>query len=287
MYFCVCWAFFRKKAIIKLIMFDFLHNFLPSPVFFEWGVLTIRYYGLFIVLGAVLAILVALDLAKKRRLKNDDVIDLALWLILFGIIGARFYEVLILEPNYFFSNPQEIFKIWRGGLAIHGAIIFGLLTIFVWCYYKKQKFWHWVDLVAVVLPLGQALGRFGNYFNQEVFGKPTDLPWGIPIELSNRPDGWQQYQYFHPTFLYESVANFLLFFILWRLYKKQKLNAGQYGACYLFGYGLIRFFLEFIRLESTAMIGDYRWPQIFSIFLMIIGLIIFSYNKKTPTVMPE
>ena len=261
---------------------NFLHNFTPQPVALALGAVTVRWYGLFIVAGVILALMAAKQLAKNKQISFDDIIDLTFWLVLFGVIGARLYEVLILEPRYFFSNPAEVIKIWHGGLAIHGAIIAGLITLIVWCRQKKQDFWLVADLTATVLPLAQTLGRFGNYFNQEVFGWPTSLPWGIPIELANRPPEFVTEQYFHPAFLYESVLNLSLFIILFVLFKKQWLKSGQYLALYLLGYGLIRFLMEFVRLDQTAVIGGFRWPQIFSLLLIGVGLMIFYQKRKTP-----
>jgi phosphatidylglycerol:prolipoprotein diacylglycerol transferase len=260
-------------------MFNLLHNFSPNPILMQLGPISIRYYGLIIVLVLGLAIWLAFKLAKGK-ISADDTIDLAFWLALSGIIGARLYEVLILESGYFWSHPAEIIKIWHGGLAIHGAIIGGIIALVVWCYKKKQDFWFLADLAAVVLPLAQAIGRWGNYFNQEVFGRPTDLPWGIAIDLANRPLEFTGEKYFHPTFLYESILNLILFFILLFLYKKQRLKSGQYLGVYLIGYGVIRFLMEFIRIDQTALFFGFRWPQIFSLIVIFVGLMIIWRKKK-------
>lgn len=278
-------------------MLNFLHTFTPTPIIFQLGPLTFRYYGLIIASAILVAILVALKIIKSKEKPTDDLWDLAFWLVLAGIIGARAYEVLILAPGYFFANPAEIIKIWQGGLAIHGAIIAGIATLIIWCRYKKQSFWLWADVGAIVLPLAQAIGRWGNYFNQEVFGLPTNLPWGIPIELVNRPAQFINNQYFHPTFLYESVLNLILFVVLFGAYRissKKEMGSfirhggfrmtildGQYLGVYLIGYGLIRFLMEFIRIDQTALLFGFRWPQIFSLILILIGVVII-YKKKTP-----
>lgn len=263
-----------------MFIFDFLHNFIPSPIFLEIGPITFRYYGLIIVL-AISAVIFLSARLTKNKLSTDDLIDLVFWLVLSGLIGARLYEVLILESGYFFANPLEIIKIWHGGLAIHGAIIGGVVALIVWCRNKKQDFWQLVDVSAVVLPLAQAIGRWGNYFNQEVFGRPTNLSWGIPIDPANRPLEFINEKYFQPTFLYESILNLCLFLLLFFLYKKQKLKSGQYLSVYLIGYGLIRFLMEFIRIDQTAMIGNFRWPQVFSLVIIIFGLMLFR-KKRTP-----
>ncbi len=273
-------------------MIYFLHNFLPSPIFWQFGPLVIRYYGIIISLAIVAAVLLAIRLKPRHGFSTDDLLDLVFYVIIFGVIGARAYEVVILEPRYFFSHPAEMLMIWHGGLAIHGAIIGGLLTLAVWCRLKRQNFWRWTDLAAVVLPLAQAIGRWGNYFNQEVFGRPTSLAWGIPIEVANRPLQYVNQSYFHPTFLYESVLDLLLFVILFSIYRasskknmgsfmlfRMTFGSGQYLGLYLVGYGLIRFLLEFMRSDQTAMLLGHRWPQIFSLLLIIVGLIIFNRHK--------
>ena len=169
-------------------MFNFLHTFRPSPILISLGPINIYWYGVFIVLGVLFAIAVAIYLAKSSNLKPETILDLAVWLIIGGVIGARLYDAA-LEWSYFSAHPLDIFKVWQGGLAIHGAIIGGLLAL--WFYVKKYQhnFWQLAAIIATSLPLAQAIGRWGNYFNQELFGNPTNLTWGIPIDLAHRP--WQ------------------------------------------------------------------------------------------------
>ncbi len=262
-------------------MFNFLHNFTPQPVFFEIGFFSVRYYGLFILLSLIVSILLSLKLAKKNNFTSDEVFDLAFWAILSGIIGARLYFVFILEFFHFLSNPIDIIKIWQGGLAIHGAIIGGVLGLYFWSKKNKKNFWQLTDIVSIILPLAQAIGRFGNYFNQELFGKPTDLPWGIAIEVVNRPFDFLDKTHFHPTFLYESILNLFLFCLLFLLYQKNKLKGGQYIGVYLIGYGVIRFLMEIIRVDQTILIFNFKLPQIISLILIAIGLmVIYKKNKK-------
>jgi len=261
---------------------EWFHNYLPQPILWQFGFITIRWYGLMVASGLFLAILIVAKLAKKRGKNPDDVYSLALWLAIFGVIGARLYDVFIIDLNYFFYHPQDIIKIWQGGLAIHGAIIGGAITLIVWCKNKKEKFLDWLDLAAYGLPIGQAIGRFGNFFNQELFGWPTDWPWGIHIAINNRPEKFIDYSYFQPAFLYESILNLSLFLLLFFLIRKKTRPAGFLVAVYLTGYGLIRFVMEFIRIDETAMIGDFRWPQIFSLIVCVGGLgwLYFLTRKK-------
>lgn len=248
-----------------------LHYFQPNPVFFQIGNISIHYYGLIIVLAIFLGLWITTSLAEKRNLKPDDIFDLFFWTVIFGILGARLYQVFILNWDYYQNNLWDIFKIWQGGLAIHGAIIFGLITLLIWSR-KKKNFLRILDIGAPALALGQALGRWGNYFNQELFGRPVS--WGIPVDLENRLQGFENYEFFHPAFLYESILDFILFLILFFLAKKGA-RTGIPTLVYFLGYGLIRFFLEFIRIDPTLLVFGFRLPQIVSLILIISSLILF------------
>lgn len=279
-------------------MLNFLHNFEPSSVMISWGFLKIYWYGFFIVLGMFLAFSLSLFLAKKYRIKKDTIIDLAFYLIIFGIIGARIYDIF-LEWRYYIKNPIDAFKIWQGGLAIHGAILAGLITL--WFFVKRVKidsfknFNQWTKffkLTAIItsgLALAQAIGRWGNYFNQELFGRPTDLPWGIYISPGNRPFTYLNNSFFHPTFLYESLGNFIIFLILISIHlliiKKNKVNFKNdflITSLYLFLYSILRFSLEFIRIDFAPEIFGLRFPQFVSIIIVIVIIISFPkvYFKK-------
>ncbi len=266
---------------------NFLHNFNPQPILFELGPLTFHWYGLMIAIGLMSAIFVSTYLAKSRGRHSDDIYSLVLWLIVGGIIGARLYDFVIIEFDYFIQYPFDIFKIWQGGLAIHGAIIGGIIALIIWCKKNKQRILDWIDLIIVGLPLGQAIGRWGNYFNQELFGGPTNLPWGIPIDIKFRPIQYLNSTYFHPTFLYESMLNFVLFLFLFLLIRKNKLPPGSITSFYIIGYGLIRFMMEFVRIDKTLMIFGWRLPQLVSLIMFIIGLImlfiLFKKNTKQNT----
>src|SRR3989344_5032392 len=215
-------------------MINFLHNFLPEPILFQFGFIRVYWYGALMVLAILVGLTLALKLAKIKKIVSDEVYNLGFYLIIFSLLGARIYSVFLDLPFYL-KNPYEIIAVWHGGLAIHGAIIGGVLTLLIYSWRKKQSFWSWVDLFAVVLPLGQAIGRWGNYFNQELFGLPTNLPWGIPIALQNRPAQYLSSTYFHPTFLYESILNLINFSILLFLFYKLK------AISYKFQNGIIFF----------------------------------------------
>ncbi len=262
-------------------MFHILHSWQPPSIIFNFGPITLYWYGLIIALAILLAYLLVIKLSKYFLIKKCILNDLFLSLIIWAVIGSRLYEVF-LEWNYYFKNPSSILKIWEGGLAIHGAIIAGLIVIYFYSKKRKLSFWRLTGLIAPGLALGQAIGRFGNWFNQELYGLPTNLPWGIPISIENRVSSFVNYQYFHPTFLYESLGNILIFIILITIIFrfKNKINIDYLGkintAIYLFLYSILRFFIEFIRLDATPDLFGLRWPQIFSLLVIVIIVIILK-----------
>lgn len=263
-------------------MIIFLHTFQPSPILSSIGPVNIYWYGFFVCLAVLSSLMAAVILIRKTDIKPEAIIDLTVWLVVGGLIGARLYDAG-LEYAYFANHPLDILKIWQGGLAIHGALIGGCLAL--WLYAKKygHNFWRLAALTATVLPLGQAIGRWGNYFNQELFGYPTALPWGIPIDFLHRPWLYLDYTYFHPTFLYESLGNLLIFIILVfcqiRIIKKNKTDKSVYQlllAVYFSLYSLLRFFLEFVRVDNTPAIFNLRFPQIISLAIILACLSYFA-----------
>ncbi|MEK7203334.1 MAG: prolipoprotein diacylglyceryl transferase [Patescibacteria group bacterium] len=276
-------------------MINFFHTFHPTPILASFGCVVIHYYGLFIMLGFLAAMAVILVLAKHQRIKQELIIDLAFWLLIFGIVGARLYHVF-LELPFYIEQPLNIFKIWNGGLAIHGVIIAGALVVYWFSKKHRLNFWQLTTITVIGLPLAQAIGRWGNYFNQELFGWPTNLPWGIPIDQINRPWQYLNYNYFHPAFLYESIGDLIIFAILIVLYlflfKKQqsslqetlprleKLTATNCNMCvisYAIMYSTLRFFMEFIRIDTTLMIFNLRFPQLISLLIFLMAIIYLTY----------
>lgn len=252
-----------------------LHSFIPDPIFLDLGPIKIYWYGFFIVLGILAALTITIKLAAFYNIKKETIIDLTFYALIAGIIGARVYDVL-LEYKYYFHNPLDIFKIWNGGLAIHGAIIGG--TLAVWLYVRKNKlnFWQIGALAVPGLALAQAIGRWGNYFNQELYGKPSVLPWSIPIELEHRLVDYSSYNYFHPTFLYESIGSLFIFFVLIYLHYstiKQKLNFQFLVFFYLILYSSLRFSIEFLRIDPTLIFFGFRFPQLVSIIIIAFSII--------------
>jgi len=291
-------------------MFNWLHNYSPQPVLIDWGIIRVYWYGLLISLAAALCLAILFKLNKSSTfqqglsahqflVRDGKVLDkqkkemqshlgnLFFYLIIFGLIGGRLWHVVFYNFSYFLENPLAVFKIWQGGLAISGAIIAGIITVYAYCRKHCLPFWHYADLLALVLPLGQAIGRLGNYFNQELFGAPCNFSWCIPIEAANRLPEYLQDQYFHPVFLYEALLNLLLFAILWLIFKRGRLlkAQGQEGILtfvYLLGYSLIRFFMEFLRLDvaNTWLLG-LKWTQWLVLGVMIIALLgIFKMKHR-------
>ena len=185
-----------------MFLINFLHSYRPQPIFIRLGFWNIHWYGLLIALAIFLGLILIIKIAPKYKPHLQNII---FNIIIFGFIGARIYYIFNELPHYL-ANPLEVFKIWEGGLGIYGAVIGGGLALFLYARNQKLSFLFLTDLIAPVLILGQALGRWGNYFNQEIFGKPTNLPWGIPIDVANRPLKFLNFQYFHPCFFYEFIS---------------------------------------------------------------------------------
>jgi phosphatidylglycerol:prolipoprotein diacylglycerol transferase len=265
-------------------MINFLHNYTPSPVLINFGLVEVYWYGLIMVVSMALAMMLAARLAKFFDIKTDDLYDLAFWLIIWGLVGARLYHIG-LDWSYYSQYPEEMPKIWHGGLAIHGAVLAGLAVTLWWSRVKKWSFWRLAGVLAPALALGQALGRWGNYFNQELFGKPTNLPWGIMIEVGRRPLGYEEFSYFQPTFLYESIASLALAGALIYLIKnseqvaRERLGQRVLGI-YLIVFGLYRGLVEFIKIDLTPVAWGLRWPQWMSLILIVFGGII-CYKSVT------
>jgi phosphatidylglycerol:prolipoprotein diacylglycerol transferase len=242
----------------------------------EWGLLGFKLYGLLLGLGIVLAGGLSLYQAKRWEISEAEVWSAAVWVLSGGILGARLYHVLDWW-QYYSARPVEVLALWKGGMGIYGAIIGGLIGLGLYCWKNKKKFLIWADLVSLGLPLGQAIGRWGNYFNQELYGRPTGLPWGIYIKPENRLLSVMRFERFQPLFLYESLWSLLVFYLLMRLAKK-KPKPGKLFFSYLGLYGWGRFWLEFLRLESWQ-IGGVNVAQAISLLLVGLSLVWWLRNK--------
>lgn len=260
-------------------MFEFLHTFHPSPILLTAGTLTIRWYGLFLAVGTLVAYFVALRLVKKAGLSEERFATLFSATVIVGFIGARLYHVLN-EPTYYWHHLSEIPAVWHGGLAIHGGIIVGGLTIWRFCRKWNVSFWKIADAVVPALALGQAIGRWGNYFNQELYGGPTSLPWGIPIDPVLRQPGYEQFSYFHPTFLYEFLWDAGTMTVLLLLHKRNVPRKGIIAAVYLVLYALGRISTELLRIDNVPHILGVRLPLLVSIIIGLAGLVLLWYATR-------
>jgi len=261
------------------IFFDFLHNFRPQPIILRLGFLNIHWYSSLIVLAMVLGLILVFRLATRRGMEREKLENLIFYLIIISFVGARLYHIFSEFP-YYLKNPLAVFKVWEGGLGIYGAIVAGLLFLLWFCRKYKMDFFSLVDILAPALILGQAIGRWGNYFNQEVFGLPTDLPWGIFIDVGRRPAEFFSYSHFHPTFLYESVWNLFVFLLLLLIIKK-RFPAGKVFASYLISYSFGRFCLEFLRTDSQPTLFGLRLAQIVSILMFVAGWVMLIKKRKS------
>ncbi|MDF2546902.1 MAG: prolipoprotein diacylglyceryl transferase [Anaerosolibacter sp.] len=238
-----------------------------DPVAFELFGLSIRWYGILISLGIVLATLLAIHRAKKENVSEERILDLVLIAVPIAIVGARLYYV-IFNWSYYQGDFLRMINIREGGLAIHGGVIAGVAVGYFFCKRHKIDFWKMADIVAPSIILGQAIGRWGNFINREAHGGPTDLPWGIMV------DGIKV----HPTFLYESLWNFMVCgFLLW--YDKRKKFQGELLFLYGILYSVARFFIEGLRTDSL-MIGPFRTAQLVSLITIVVfGFILFAKRK--------
>jgi len=253
--------------------------------------LTIHAYALCILVGIIAAIWLTSYRLTKRGGEPGIVLDVALWAVLFGIVGARIFHVLTHPDDYFGAGKEfvKVFFIWEGGLAIFGALLFGALGVWVGCYFAKLRFFSFADALIPGLLLAQAFGRLGNYFNHELFGQPTDLPWGLEIESTNQafPLGLPEGTLFHPTFAYEMIWNLAGIVVLLLIERKMRLRWGKMLGLYLIWYGVGRSVFETIRLDPSEVFLGIRtnvWAAFAAVLLGIIILVVQS--RRHPGVEP-
>lgn len=251
----------------------FLHTFNPQPILGHIGSLTVHWYGLFLSIGALAGFLVFRWLGKRHGLKAADLEMMYFWMVLAGIVCARLYHV-VNEWRYYLDQPAEIISLWNGGLAIHGAVLGGLMVIIFYARRLRVSAWQLTDIAVPALAIGQAIGRWGNYFNQELFGRPTDLPWGIPIEPLNRPIEYLESAFFHPTFLYESLGALAVFIILIFMHRRflgrpQPGAAGIITLTYFVTEPVIRAFTEWLRVDRVPLIAGVRLPLLVSVLIAV------------------
>lgn len=231
----------------------------------------IMWYAILIVTGIVCGLKVAEINSKFRGIEKEKISDMLFFVLPVSIVGARTYYVIFEWENYK-GNFLSMINIREGGLAIHGAVIAAVLVVYFFTKYNKIDFRDMVDICSPGLILGQAIGRWGNFINQEAHGGETTLPWGIIIEGKK----------YHPTFLYESIGNLMIFLFLMIYLRKYQKKKGEIFLLYLILYGILRFFVEGLRTDSLMFFG-LRIAQLVSLSSVVIGLIIFIYNRKIGT----
>lgn len=260
----------------------------PGPILWEIGPVVVRWYGLLIASAVLIGVNLSQYLAKRRGVDPDLLGDLTIWLVFGAIPFARLYYVLFEWRQYKNQPFSSVFAIWNGGIAIHGAIIGGTIAALIFARINKASFWQLIDLIMPSLILGQAIGRWGNFFNSEAFGRPTNVPWKVFIPLGSRPLDYVSYSYFHPTFLYESIWNLgvfalLLWLFFWGLKNADRLKVGTLSFIYLIAYSIGRFWIEGLRTDSL-MFGPLRIAQFISLGAITIGIIglFWLYFLKLP-----
>ena len=266
-----------------------MEQLIPSPSLssFSVGPLTIHFYAFCIITGIAAAIWIGRKRYANLGGNPDDVSEVAIWAVPFGIIGGRIYHVITSPAQYFGANgnPVDALRIWEGGLGIWGAISLGAVGAYL--YFRTHKttlnFRQLLDSLAPGVVVAQAIGRIGNYFNQEVFGKPTELPWGLEIDPVNRPDGFESYATFHPTFLYELLWCLVVAVLLIKLpgfLKQITSKQGDIFALYILGYTVGRVWIESLRIDEANLILGLRLNIWVSLIVLLTASAYLIASKR-------
>jgi prolipoprotein diacylglyceryl transferase len=245
------------------------------PILFQIGSITVRYYGLMYVIAITVGFfLLSREVRRKKlALSTDNLLDLLLWTVPVAIIGARLYYV-VFHWNYYGTHPLDIFKLWQGGLAIHGGVLAGILVVYLFSRLKKVQFWALTDALAPSLILGQAIGRIGNFTNGDAFGLPTTLPWGIRFPAGSPAGMAFPGQATHPSMIYEMLLNLAIFAFLWSI-RKKRFRDGFSTAMYFILYAVARSIVSFTRADSLWL-GPIRAAHAISIaFVILFGVMIW------------
>ncbi len=265
-------------------------------------IVTIHWYALIIMTGVIVATIMSIRRTRKYGQNPDQVWDILTWVVIAGIIGARIWHILTPSPalvaqgittEYYLTHPLEAIQIWKGGLGIAGAVAGGALALFIYARAKKLSFLTWTDIVAPGLILAQAIGRWGNFVNQELYGAPTTLPWGIYIDPAHRLPGFENYAYYQPTFFYESVLDVGVMFLLFWVEKRywNRLKTGDVFLVYLIGYPVVRIFMEMLRLDSSTVFGLNANQALMIVVAVLAAATLFVRHRFFPNagvrVIPE
>jgi prolipoprotein diacylglyceryl transferase len=265
------------------------HLSIPSPPSSSFTVLgfDIHYYALFILAGIVAALIIGVRRMKLRGGEGGLILDIAIWAVPFGIVGGRIFHVLTHTGDYFGDGKdlRKVLYIWEGGLAIFGAIIFGLIGAAIGARFAGVRLTSFLDIIVPGVILAQGIGRWGNYFNQELFGLPTTLPWGLQIDSSNVaiPQGMPLGTVYLPTFAYEFLWDIAGFALLILLDRKFELRWGKLFAVYLVYYSIGRFWIEGLRMDPSDYYFGLRTNQWSAVFAALIGLGVFLYQRRNHT----
>ncbi|CCI87315.1 prolipoprotein diacylglyceryl transferase [Lactobacillus gigeriorum] len=252
-----------------------------SPIAFQLGSLSVKWYGVIMAVAIILATTMAISEGKKRQIISDDFIDLLLWAVPLGYVGARIYYV-VFEWGYYSQHPDQIIAIWQGGIAIYGGLLAGLVVLLVFCYRRMLPPFLMLDIIAPGVMAAQILGRWGNFMNQEAHGGVTSLAFLQSLHLPKFIID-QMYingHYYQPTFLYESVLNLLgLILILSLRHRKGLFKQGEVFLFYVIWYAVVRFFVEGLRTDSLYIGGFIRVSQALSLVLFFAGIGILIYRR--------
>jgi len=245
-----------------------------NPILLNLGPLEIRWYGVIFAVMFLIGIYFAVYLAKSRNIKKEIILDFMPYLILSSLIMARIFHVFVYNLDFYMQNPSLIPAIWKGGISFHGALLGGIIAAFIYCRKKKIKFYDLADIFSIPLALGVTFGRVGNLINQELYGKITNLPWGI--QFSNI-EGKR-----HPSQIYEAITHAITFSFLLYFYKLKSLPKGFIFWFFITLYSFFRFITEFFRDQQTTFL-NLSTAQLFSIFFFVIGIIFVAklLNKTT------
>jgi phosphatidylglycerol:prolipoprotein diacylglycerol transferase len=278
---------YATRRILLLIVGVLLCVFFIAKIFsgqwilqpsFNVGPISIRFYGLCVAAGVLAGWVLAKKRAASHGIPEEKVDDIIFWLVVGGFIGARLYHV-ISSAGYYSSHPSDIIKVWNGGLSIYGAMFGGVLVVFWLAKTYNLKTNVLLDWLAPSVLLGQIIGRFGNFFNYELFGYPTTLPWKMYVPEALRPEAYASTNYFHPLFLYEVLYNVVVLFLLFYLIRKYKLKPGGVFFFYLLLYNAGRFFLEFMRIDSVFY-HTIRVNAVVSLVLVLTAVAYLVVRKK-------
>lgn len=250
-----------------------------------------RFYGMIIMAGAIAAAYLARHILRQSGRDGEVVWDGLIWALIFGVIGARLYHVftpsqsllaLGIDTRYYLTHPLDILTTWRGGLGMPGALAGGVLGLYLFARRRKLNLLELLDVAAPGVALAQAIGRWGNFVNQELYGPPTDLPWGIPIRPENRLAGYEAFERFHPLFLYESIWNLLSAGLLYWLWKRHgsRLQRGDLFLVYLITYPVGRFLLEFLRLDYVPLFGINLNQALMALVALASALALYWRHRK-------